>query len=318
MGTKRIAIVMAMVCIMAIGSSMAWNAKGYIYCDVNENGEIDDYDTALPGVTVFVNSMSPAFSGSATSEADGYFSIQILDTPAIYIETLDPSTLPADAVIVVPGGGEYAIDTSDGQSAWRKWLINSAVCRDGDEPFGECWMTGGGVKFNPTAGMPLAENGPHHSMGGNVFPGCNGDTGAEGGHWNHVAHKLKLHFKANPIDGRECGNVDGIPPGSESPVTPFNFIRYWGTGTLKGIKGNKVDHGTVYFTAYVEDRNEPGNQQSNSDGADVDRYFLHVFADAGDPSGTTLLLIDMDGDGATEDPVLITGGNLQLHDNPCD
>lgn len=303
---------------LAMTGAMAWNAKGYVRCDVNQNGQIDDDDTPLAGVKVLVDGLDVTYFHSAISEADGYFSIPILDTPALYRETLDPSTLPADATIVVPGGGEYTIDTSAGESAWRSWLIDSEICHGGDEPVGQCWMTGGGVKFDPTTKLNLAEKGPNHSMGGNVFPGCNGDSGAQGGHWNHVAHQLKLHFKANPIVDVECGNVDGIPPGSESPVTPFNYIRYWGTGTLKGIKGNKVDHGTVYFTAYVEDRNEPGNENAANDGMLVDRYFLHVFADPGDPVGTTLLLIDMDGNASTEDPVLITGGNLQLHDNPCD
>ena len=58
--------------------------------------------------------------------------------------------------------------------------------------------------------------------------------------------------------------------------------------------------------------------EGESAGAFIDRYFLHVFADLGDPVGSTLLLIDMDGDLSTVDPVLITGGNLQLHISSCD
>ena len=120
----------------------------------------------------------------------------------------------------------------------------------------------------------------------------------------------------NPITDVVCGNVDGIPPGSTSPVTPYNFIEYSGTGTLKGIKGNRVDYGEVHFWARVEDRNEPGSSDPSA-GEEIDRYFIHVFADPANPEATTLLLLDVDGDPATVDPITITGGNLQLHDNPC-
>ena len=49
------------------------------------------------------------------------------------------------------------------------------------------------------------------------------------------------------------------------------------------------------------------------DGEDVDRYFLHVYS--GD---TTLLLLDVDGDPETIDPITITGGNIQIHASSCD
>ena len=51
---------------------------------------------------------------------------------------------------------------------------------------------------------------------------------------------------------------------------------------------------------------------------DVDRYFLHVIGDAGDPIGSTLLLVDVDEDPATVDPVMLTGGNLQIHISSCE
>jgi len=64
----------------------------------------------------------------------------------------------------------------------------------------------------------------------------------------------------------------------------------------------------------VEDRNEPGNEQSNTSGEDVDRYFLRVV----DGDGNLVYLVDMDGDPATVDPVTITGGNFQLHNSSCE
>jgi hypothetical protein len=175
-----------------------------------------------------------------------------------------------------------------------------------------CWLTGGGTKFEAAIGAWLAEHGPSESFGGNVFPSCDPDPG-NGGSWTHISHGRKLHFHGTDIETVNCGNVAGIPPGSESPVTPVNFIEFQGFGTLKGIHGNKVDHGTVFFFARAEDRNEPGSKGAKA-GAQVDRYFLHVF----DANGNTLLLIDGDANPSTVDPVTITGGNLQMHASSCD
>ncbi|MDX1449686.1 MAG: hypothetical protein R3246_11565, partial [Acidimicrobiia bacterium] len=181
----------------------------------------------------------------------------------------------------------------------------------------QCWMTAGGVKFERVLDMDVAEHGPKDSLGGNVFPGCS-PTAGQGGQWNHVAHNEKLHFQGFSVDSVTCGNVPGIEPGSESPVTPFNWIEFTGEGRLKGIKGNQTDIEPVYFFGRVEDRNEPGNENSATAGEDIDRYFLQVYTDPMDPNGTTVLLIDMDGNPATVDPVTITGGNLQLHISSCD
>jgi hypothetical protein len=172
-------------------------------------------------------------------------------------------------------------------------------------------MTGGGAKFSTITNIGMAQKGPQHSFGGNVNPSCSPFPG-QGGQWNHIAHKDKLHFMGTVIQVVRCGNVPRIPEGSESPVTPFNFIESQGTGTLKGIKGNKDDYGIVNFFARVEDRNEPGSSGAK-DGTLVDRYHLHVF----DSAGNTLLLVDGDAVAATVEPVLITHGNLQLHISSC-
>jgi hypothetical protein len=68
----------------------------------------------------------------------------------------------------------------------------------------------------------------------------------------------------------------------------------------------------VEFFARVEDRSEPGNEHASA-GEYIDTYFLHVW----NASNPNLLLFDLDGVPTTVDPVTITGGNLQLHFNPC-
>lgn len=177
-----------------------------------------------------------------------------------------------------------------------------------------CWLTGGGLKLEPVVGMDLAERGPKHTFGGNVFPGCSPEAGA-GGQWNHIAHDLKIHFQGWAVEQVNCGFDPNLGPTSTSPVTPFNFIEVWGTGTVKGIKGNKLETTDVFFFMRAEDLNEPGNERANaaSGGAYIDRYYIHVF----DAAANTYLLIDGNGSPDPVDPVTITGGNLQLHVSSC-
>jgi hypothetical protein len=303
--------------VLASGSAYAWHANGKVFCDANGNGSIDAGDIPWGTAAVNVESLDHTFyDEDPDTHSDGSYHLSLEDFPQSYKLCVDATSLPGDATFVIPGAPCLNFTLTDTVvDHYFEWLFDSEECHPGEQD-GQCWMTAGGVKFDRIADTHVAEHGPHDSVGGNVYPGCNADSGAEGGHWNHVAHREKLHFKGNPIATVVCGNHDA-PPGSESPVTPYNFIEFWGEGTLNGIKGNRVDYGGVYFHAYVEDNNEPGNENSPAEGEDIDRYFLHVFADPANPHTTTLLLIDVDGDSTTIDPVTITGGNLQLHDNPC-
>jgi hypothetical protein len=164
-------------------------------------------------------------------------------------------------------------------------------------------MTGGGSQDDA--------QGKDFNWGGNVNPGCHADQG----NWNHIDRRLNVHFQGRDIHVVRCGNVEGIPPGSRSPKTPFNFIEFTGPGRIKGKSG---DGGwqDVFFFARVEDRAEPGsNGQPNVNARD--RYFLHVYSNPSDPAGSTVLLVDQDGNPNTADGVIIDQGNLQLHIIPC-
>ena len=135
--------------------------------------------------------------------------------------------ISADATVVDPAGGTYsipltavgaenellAVDNAD-------FTVNDPACVPSES--GLCWMTGGGVKFESVVDGYMAQRGPRDSLGGNVYPSCSPFPG-NGGQWNHIAHKLKRHFQGTDIDVIRCGNVDGIEPGSESPVR-----RAWG------------------------------------------------------------------------------------------
>jgi hypothetical protein len=100
-------------------------------------------------------------------------------------------------------------------------------------------------------------------------------------------------------------------------VTPFNFIEWTGTGTLKGIQGNKLGTISVYFSARTEDRNEPGTKDSNA-GSGIDRYYLNVYTNQADPAGSSLLPVNGDANPLNVVPIEITDGNFQIHISSCD
>jgi hypothetical protein len=304
-------LVWATVVGLFVLSSSAWagDLTGNVICDKNGNKVFDCEDIPLVDVVVNVTSCTGKVYTTTTNEC-GFYWITLPD--GTYVVTLDTDTIPTGATVIWPCGGSGKI-TLGGCTCWAyvDWLLD---CHDKD-PKHHCWLTGGGVKFNDLTNGTVAEHGPDNSMGGNIAPSCSLLPG-DGGNWNHIAHGARLHFQGKVVTKVECGNVDGIPPGSESPTTGANFIKAWGTGTLKGIKGNKTDL-NVHFFLYCEDRNEPGSHGAQ-DGALVDRYFLHVYTDPSDPNGSTELLIDVDGNPATLDPITITGGNLQIHASSCD
>jgi len=198
------------------------------------------------------------------------------------------------------GTHDFEFVISQGE-AFKKCPITITVRELPPPPEGHCWLTGGGEFFTDKSVRWF-------SYGGNVNPGCS-PTAGDGGNWNTVDHVNDLHFQGKHIEVIRCGNVEGIPPGSTSPVTPFNFIEFKGTGTLKGVKGNKTNYDLVYFWAHYEDRGEPGTN---------DRIFLNVYTDPNDPAGSSKLVIDGDNNAATMDPVTVENGNLQLHDSGCD
>jgi hypothetical protein len=301
-------LVTAALLLTTVGLAHAWHLDGRVLCPGN--------GLALANVTIEVsNTDGENFYASTTTDENGYYFIPLPDSPRCYRAK---AVVGEGESVVSPQSGDYRFCTTDTEfELTRDWIVDSPACKEGEgEEEGLCWLTAGGAKFSPIIGQRVGEHGPHHNWGGNVYPGCS-PTAGDGGSWNHVAHILKLHFQGRTIHVIRCGNVDGIPPGSDSPRTPFNFIEFEGSGTLKGIKGNKVNHGTVHFFARCEDRNEPGSS-GQRDGNLKDRYFLHVYSNPDNPHGSTLLLVDVDGNSATVDPVTITDGNMQIHASSCD
>ena len=298
-------LTLAALCITA-AAAHAWHLQGHVYC----NG------TGLPlsGVQISVASTNPSapFSGLGTTDVDGAYLIPLPDGAGDYDAT---ALLGAGETLITPVSGDYPFSTTDTSfEIVRDFVIDSPSCNNVG-----CWLTGGGAKFSSITGTDLGTTGKANKVdnwGGNVNPGCS-PTAGDGGNWNDIDVGDKLHFHGTSIQVVRCGNVDGIPPGSTSPATPFNFIEFQGTGRVEGIQGNKASYDPVYFFGRAEDRNEPGSNGQH-DGAGKDRYFLHVWTNPADPIGSTLILVDMDGDPSTVDPLIITDGNMQIHVSSCD
>jgi hypothetical protein len=297
--------VMLAAALMLCGAApaAAWHLTGHVTCD----------GTGLPfgnvEIQVVTTDGGSAFAASGFTDADGNFSIALLDEERDYRAC---AVLGASDIAITPPSGCYDFSTtSDAFDVVLNFVISSPSCAQEG-----CWLTGGGAKFSNLTGTYLGDCGKWVNFGGNVNPGCS-PTAGDGGQWNNIDAQNKLHFQGFAIQVVRCGNVDEIPPGSDSPKTPYNFIEFTGTGRVKGIKGNKADYPLVYFFGRCEDRNEPGSN-GQRDGAYKDRYFLHVYLDQGDPVGSTIMLVDQDGDPSTVDPVVISDGNLQIHVSSCD
>jgi len=301
MKTAKSLCVAALVFASGALTCRAWEAAGFIYCDADQNGQINtSIDSPLAGVTIMVTNASGSFSTSVTSAADGSFALQLPATSDTYFEFV-AGGLPAGAAIVVPGAGDYAftLDGTTQSNFFGNFLVNSALCQSTNTApqNAGCWLTGGGT-------IRTGKGKPAHSFGGVVYPACK--ASATGGNWNDVAHDLGLHFKTTFIQVVNCGNVPGIPPGARSPKASDNFIEFQGNGTLTGIGGNKANYGVVNFFAHAEDRAEPGHHN--------DQLYLRVY----DSAGNTLLLISADaGNPMDVAPVPISTGNLQIHTSNC-
>jgi hypothetical protein len=301
----------ALMMLVGAGAAFAFPFDGVVTCE--GNGE------PMQGIVVTIASTDgQGFLAQSTTDEFGHFDIHLPGVYGCYRVTL--AVADGDNV-VSPAEGYYDFCILSGVMEYHQdFVVYSPTCLP-PEPEMACWLTAGGAKFSSLTGTYLGQSGrlraaKEYNWGGNVNPGCS-PTAGEGGQWNTIDALRKLHFQGFAIEVVRCGNVEGIPPGSTSPVTPYNFIEFQGTGRVQGIQGNKADYPLVYFFARAEDRNEPGSNGMR-DGAGKDRYFLNVYTDPSDPVGTSLLLVDLDGDPATVDPLIITDGNMQIHISSCD
>jgi hypothetical protein len=296
---------MSLIVKAAVAACMLSFSANALACFVQ--GKVTCFSAGTPVAGAVVTVQDPeGVVTSTTTGADGTYYLTLSGFAGTYVATIDLTPVDPNGTVVSPSASVSFDLGGDVWSATVDWGVSVAGCGTKKA----CWLTGGGAKFDTILGINAAQKGPKVSFGGNVNPSCSPDPG-QGGQWSHVDHDLKLFFQGTAIVVDDCGNVSDIPPGSTSPVTPFNFIEFHGTGSLKGIAGNKTSKAEVCFVARAEDRNEPGSNGQN-DGAFKDRYFIRVLDCA--TSAQLLVLEQTVGAG---DPVTITDGNMQIHISSC-
>jgi hypothetical protein len=284
--------------------------NGTVFCDGNQNGIIDTGDVGMPGVLVIVTNENNSFSNSDVTAPDGSFSIQIPNPGAsaavrdplsqIFIETLDPASLPPDSTIQIPlavtnltSTPAYFISFSGatnqtnliftsgtGNSSAGNWLIGNANCGSVSS-LGNCKLSGNG-HIN---GHRVVD----HSFSGTVVSG-----NPPSGRWTDTSRSLHLQFQSTAIQSVICGT---------------NSIEFSGTGTLRG-RGFLESDGPLQFTVEVESPSEGNGRKSKSKNVQAfQAYYLRVYTS----DGTTLDLVSEDTADPTDiAPEPVTTGHLRI------
>lgn len=110
-----------------VGSAAAVGVAGKVYCDANRNQSIDAGDQILVSVGVIADSTLGTFTDLTNFEG-GYFIDLPNVLPATYDETLNPATLPADAVIVGSPSVQTFTLTPTSSAVFIDWLVDSSIC----------------------------------------------------------------------------------------------------------------------------------------------------------------------------------------------
>lgn len=313
---KQLTKMLSLAAALSLWSSAATahHISGTIVCTETEPV------TPLVGVEVNIVGQTLGTTYTAVTDANGNYYQSLPTATEAYAVTI---TAPSGLTITSPVTGEYLLNIFangiGGPDSHEKVDFDLTGCITPPESL--CWMTAGGVKFEPLANEFLAEvktgNGPNDTWGGNVYPSCSQFPG-NGGHWNHVSHRLKLHLNGQDQRVIKCGNVPGTAPGTDSPVCDVNFIHWEGWGTISPINGGNTGKKVpVYYEAKVEDRAEPGNLKgAKNQPDDVDRYYIKVWYLNDDLSvGEAVAGFEF---GTYDAPIQVTGGNLQIHCTSCD
>lgn len=303
----RLLLAAALSFLLLSDVSRAAIVNGTVFCDANQDGIIDTGDVGIPGVLVVITNENYSFSNSAVTIADGSFSIQIPNPSAsaaahdplsqIFVETLDPASLPDGSTILIPTALTnltstpsyfitYVTTTNQtnlvftsgrGNSSTGDWLINNPECGSA----GNCQLSGDGhISVAPIMGHREVD----HSFGGTILSG-----NPPSGQWTDTSHSLKLQFKSTSIQSVICGT---------------GSIEFSGTGTLRSLSGRHLDvENPLQFTVEIENLSAGNGRKTKT----VDAYYLRVF----NSNSNTVELISTDvADPADISPVPVTLGHL--------
>jgi hypothetical protein len=267
--------------LLGVGVANAWYVKGFVYCDDNQNGVIDEGDRTFAGVDVNVVNESGTWSGSDTTRDEGacvgagYYYIRLPDIPDRYILTLDESDpdLPSDAIYIIPQGGVYYFEATDTEWYFRfDWLIDSVICHDCNGDCDACRVTAGGNKdgiYCPVLrnGDPdddycetdMTSNDITHTWGGQA-----GAPPRIDGNWTHkfLDKRTRPHdkftFHSNELFFIQCSDPGAYcQPARPAPNRQIDFA---GIGRFTNTHGafRAAPDGYLCFKVHLEDIGEPG------------------------------------------------------------
>jgi len=121
------AVVAALMTFGVAGTASATAVTGTVYCDANQNQEIDGEDAILVSVEVIAESAELGSFSDQTNFQGIYFIDLPNVVPASYDETLNPASLPEDAVIIGPATQSFDL-TPTMQGAVVDWLVDAPIC----------------------------------------------------------------------------------------------------------------------------------------------------------------------------------------------
>ena len=158
--------------------------SGFVLCNANQSSTFETNDIGIPNVLVIVTNQNGTFSNAVVTAANGFFNLLIppfdplaerLDPLSqIYVETLVPTTLPAESTIVFPPPitnlspplAYYINFASDlttlvytsgaGTSSTGNWLIDSPEC----QPPSKGSLVSGFVLCDANQSLTISANDP--------------------------------------------------------------------------------------------------------------------------------------------------------------
>ncbi len=307
MGMKKLRLLLAVALSLFAFSTVSHAAvvNGTVFCDANQDSLIDTGDPGIPGVLVVITNENNSFSNSAVTGVDGSFSIQIPDPDAsaavrdplsqIFVETLDPASLPDSSSIILPLANtnltstpayfisfattatqtNLVFNSGTGNSSTGNWLINNPECGS----VGNCKLSGGG-RIN---GFEVIE----HNFSGKILSG-----NPPSGKWTDISRSRGLELRSTAIQTVSCGT---------------DSVEFTGTGNLFSIQGGnpRLINNSVQFTAEIQNLSV-GNGRRNRT---VSAYFLDVTTS----DGTTIELVSEDQADPTDiAPVPISLGHFNI------
>jgi hypothetical protein len=179
---------------LALSASVAqaWHVGGRVVCDSNRNGQYDAGDLPLQGVVVAVESATGAFTGAATTDANGVFRLELPHVSDSYHAYPHPPSVPPGAMLIAPAGGLHTFALTDANQFFEEanFVFNCAPqppTPGGDADCGK--VTGGGWIVGTPSGAKAS------------FGVSGGPDGW--GHLNYVDHGTSLHVRSTAVTAYE-------------------------------------------------------------------------------------------------------------------